>query len=297
MRLMRIGPPGLERPAVADADGMVYDLSPLTADIDSAFLADDGVAAVERALRTLPRLDVTGERIGPPVAQPGKVVCVGPNYRKPAPFEPPAEPALFLKAPDTVVGAYDDVLIPRGGTAVDWEIELAVVIGSTARYLDSPADAKAVIAGYAISHDVSERAFQHERGGTLDKGKCCETFNPLGPWLVTPDDVGPNARAGRADGGPTLGSSAGDVDDLRLRLWVDGRLRQDASTSDMIFNPAYLVWYASQFMVLRPGDVLNTGTPPGCAIGLPDRPYLRPGQVVELEIAGLGRQRQVIGQA
>ncbi|NUR47774.1 MAG: fumarylacetoacetate hydrolase family protein [Hamadaea sp.] len=280
MRLMRVGPVGRERPAVADADGAVYDLSSLTADIDGSFLDGGGVAAVARGLTegTLPRWDVTGQRIGAPVAQPGKLICVGPNFRKPPPFEPPAEPALFLKAPDTVVGAYDQVLIPRGGTAVDWEIELAVVIGATARYLDTPADAKAVIAGYAISHDVSERAFQHDRGGTLDKGKCCETFNPLGPWLVTPDDLG-------------------DPADLRLRLWVDGETRQDASTGDMIFDPAHLVWYASQFMVLSPGDILNTGTPPGCAIGRPGRPYLRAGQIVELEVTGLGRQRQVIGTA
>ncbi|WP_290859681.1 fumarylacetoacetate hydrolase family protein [Hamadaea sp.] len=263
-----------------DADGVVYDLSPLTADIDEDFLGANGVVAVERALaaEALPRRAITGERIGAPVARPGKVICVGPNYRKPPPFEPPVEPALFLKAPDTVVGAYDQVLIPRGGTAVDWEIELAVVVGATARYLDGPADAKAVIAGYAISHDVSERAFQHERGGTIDKGKCCETFNPLGPWLVTPDELS-------------------DPTDLRLRLWVDGEVRQDASTRDMIFDPAQLVWYASQFMVLRPGDILNTGTPPGCAIGLPGRPYLRAGQIVELEVTGLGRQRQVIGTA
>jgi 2-keto-4-pentenoate hydratase/2-oxohepta-3-ene-1,7-dioic acid hydratase in catechol pathway len=280
MRLLRIGPAGRERPAVADATGAVFDLSPLTADIDGGFLGEGGVAEVEHVLAegSLPRWDVTGERIGAPVAQPGKVVCVGPNYRKPSPFEPPDEPALFLKAPDTVVGAYDEVLIPRGGTALDWEIELAVVVGATARYLDTPADAKDVIAGYAISHDVSERAFQHDRGGTLDKGKCCETFNPLGPWLVTPDE-------------------AGDASDLRLRLWVDGEVRQDASTRDMIFDPAYLVWYASQFMVLRPGDILNTGTPPGCAIGRPGHPYLRAGQVVELEIAGLGRQRQIVGRA
>lgn len=279
MRLMRIGPPGEERPAVADYQGRIYDLSPIAADIDAGFLAGDGLSIVERALAINALKTRTGadERIGPPVARPGKVICVGPNYRKPD-LEPPAEPALFLKASDTVVGPNDTVLIPRGGTAVDWEVELAVVIGRPARYLDSPADAKTVIAGYAVSHDVSERTFQHDRGGTLDKGKCCETFNPLGPWLVTPDEVA-------------------DVNDLRLRLWVDGELRQDASTQDMFFDVPYLVWYASQFMVLRPGDVINTGTPPGCAIGLPGRPYLRAGQVVEVEIAGLGRQRQVIGQA
>lgn len=280
MRFMRIGPVGRERPALLDRDGTAYDLSALTPDVDGRFLDDGGVDRAARALAAghLPTLDLAEQRIGAPVARPGKVVCIGPNFRKPGLQTWPDEPALFLKASNTVVGAHDDVLLPRGGAAVDWEVELAVVIGATARYLDSPADAKAVIGGYAISHDISERVFQHERGGTWDKGKCCETFNPLGPWLVTPDAVG-------------------DVNDLGMRLWVDGLLRQNGTTADMIFDVAFLVWHVSQFMVLEPGDVINTGTPPGCAIGLPDRPYLRAGQVVEVEIDGLGRQRQLIGQA
>lgn len=280
MRFMRIGPAGRERPALLDREGTAFDLSSITPDVDGGFLDGGGVDRAERALaaRDLPVLDLAGQRVGPPVARPGKVVCVGPNFRKPGLQTWPDEPALFLKASNTVVGPDDDVLLPRGGTAVDWEVELAVVIGATARYLCSPADAKAVIGGYAVSHDVSERVFQHERGGTWDKGKCCETFNPLGPWLVTPDAVG-------------------DVNDLGMRLWVDGFLRQNGTTADMIFDVAFLVWHVSQFMVLEPGDVINTGTPPGCAIGLPDRPYLRAGQVVEVEIDGLGRQRQVIGQA
>ncbi|WP_342780349.1 fumarylacetoacetate hydrolase family protein [Catellatospora sichuanensis] len=277
---MRIGPAGRERPALLDGRGTAFDLSALTSDVDGRFLDDGGVDRAARALAAgeLPVLDLAGQRVGAPVARPGKVVCVGPNFRKPGLQTWPDEPALFLKASNTVVGPDDEVLLPRGGTAVDWEVELAVVIGATARYLDSPADAKAVIGGYAISHDVSERVFQHERGGTWDKGKCCETFNPLGPWLVTPDAVG-------------------DVNDLGMRLWVDGQLRQNGTTADMIFDVAYLVWHVSQFMVLEPGDVINTGTPPGCAIGLPDRPYLRAGQVVEVEIDGLGRQRQLVGQA
>ena len=279
MRLMRIGPAGAERPAVLDPDGSAYDLSGVTADIDGAFLASPDLAAVPDALRRgeLPPLDITGSRIGAPVSRPGKVVCVGPNYAKPG-FSPPVEPALFLKAPDTVVGPDDTVLLPRGSTSTDWEVELAVVIGAPARYLGSPRDATACIGGYAISHDVSERSFQHDRGGTIDKGKCCETFNPLGPWLRTADDI------------PDPGA-------LGLRLWVDGVRRQDGVTADMIFDPAYLVWYASQFMVLEPGDILNTGTPPGCAVGRPDRPFLRAGQVVVVEIDHLGRQRQTIGQA
>ncbi|WP_155370790.1 fumarylacetoacetate hydrolase family protein [Catellatospora vulcania] len=280
MRFMRVGPAGRERPALLDRDGTAYDLSSVTSDVDGGFLDGGGVDRAARALAVgdLPVLDLAGQRIGAPVARPGKIVCVGPNFRKPGLQTWPDEPALFLKAANTVVGPDDEVLLPRGGTAVDWEVELAVVIGATARYLDSPADAKAVIGGYAISHDVSERVFQHERGGTWDKGKCCETFNPLGPWLVTPDTVG-------------------DVNDLGMRLWVDGLLRQNGTTADMIFDVAYLVWHVSQFMVLEPGDVINTGTPPGCAIGLPDRPYLRAGQIVEVEIDGLGRQRQRVGQA
>jgi 2-keto-4-pentenoate hydratase/2-oxohepta-3-ene-1,7-dioic acid hydratase in catechol pathway len=280
VRLARIGDAGAERPAVLDADGRAFDLSCLTTDIDGAFLASGGPARVKRALADgeLAPIDGTGQRIGAPVARPGKIVCIGPNYRRIDREVEVAEPAVFLKAANTIVGPDDDVLLPRGSTATDWEVELAVVVGATARYLDSPADSAGVIAGYAVSHDVSERTFQHERGGTIDKGKSCETFNPLGPWLVTPEGVG-------------------DVGDLGLRLWVDGRQQQDGRTSDMIFDVAYLVWYVSQFMVLEPGDVINTGTPPGCAIGLPDRPYLRPGQVVEVEIDGLGRQRQVIGQA
>lgn len=280
MRLMRIGPAGRERPVAQDGTGAFYDLSPITGDIDGAFLESDGPARARRSIIAgdLPVLDVTGQRIGAPITRPGKVICIGPNYRKQGHQPDIAEPAVFLKAPDTVVGPNDSVLLPRGGTAVDWEVELAVVIGSTARYLDSPADVPAVIGGYAISHDVSERVFQHERGGTWDKGKCCETFNPLGPWLVTPDE-------------------AGDAGALGMRLWVDGVLRQDGSTRDMIFDVSYLVWHLSQFMVLAPGDVINTGTPPGCAIGLPGRPYLREGQIVELEIDGLGRQRQLVGQA
>jgi 2-keto-4-pentenoate hydratase/2-oxohepta-3-ene-1,7-dioic acid hydratase in catechol pathway len=265
---------------VLDRDGTVFDLSAITPDVGGDFLALGGVDRAEQAVSAggLPVLDPAGSRIGAPIARPGKVVCVGPNFRKPEVTDYPAEPALFLKASSTIVGPDDMVLLPRGGTAVDWEVELAVVIGTTARYLDSPADSKGVIAGFAISHDVSERVFQHERGGTLDKGKCCETFNPLGPWLVTPDEIG-------------------DIDGLGMRLWVDGVLRQNGTTGDMVFDVAYLVWYASQFMVLEPGDVINCGTPPGCAIGLPDKPYLRAGQVVEIEIDGLGRQRQVIGQA
>ncbi len=280
---MRLGPAGSERPAVRDG-GTVYDLSPLTQDVDGAFLAGDGVARTRAALAegTLPSLRSEGLRIGSPIARPGKIVCIGLNYRDHAtetgaPL--PEEPVVFLKAPYTVVGPYDEVLVPRGSAKTDWEVELGVVIGSTVRYLESPDDALAHVAGYVLSHDVSERAFQLERGGTWDKGKSCETFNPLGPWLRPADEVA-------------------DVQDLRLRTRVNGRTWQDGTTADMIFSVAHVLWYLSQFMVLEPGDMVNTGTPAGVALGQPDpKPFLRPGDVVEIEIDGLGGQRQVMGQA
>lgn len=284
MQLMRIGEPGALRPAVRADNGTVYDLSSLTHDIDGAFLAAGGIGKTRMAVTTaqLPVLETEGQRIGPPIARPGKIVCIGLNYRDHAtetgaPL--PAEPVLFMKAANTVVGPYDDVLIPRGSTKTDWEVELAVVIGRTARYLADTDEALGCVAGYAISHDLSEREFQLERGGQWDKGKNCETFNPFGPWLVTADEVP-------------------DPQNLRLRLWVNGELRQDGSTADMVFPVAEIVRYLSQFMVLYPGDVINTGTPAGVALGQSDpKPYLVPGDVVELEIDGLGRQRQTLGRA
>ncbi|PZF85335.1 fumarylacetoacetate hydrolase family protein [Jiangella anatolica] len=282
MQLMRIGDRGAERPAVRADDGAVYDLSSVTGDIDGAFLAGDGVARARAALAggELPRLP-DGGRVGAPIARPGKIVCIGLNYRDHAAETGaaiPAEPIIFMKAPNTVIGPDDTVLVPRGSVKTDWEIELGVVIGKEARYLDSPEDALDVVAGYAISHDVSEREFQLERGGQWDKGKSCETFNPLGPWLVPADEV------------PDAGK-------LGLRLWVNGEQRQDGTTADLIFGIGHVVWYLSQFMVLEPGDLVNTGTPAGVALGLPGQPYLRAGDVVELEIDGLGRQRQVLADA
>ncbi|WP_267243841.1 fumarylacetoacetate hydrolase family protein [Streptomyces sp. PR69] len=281
MKLLRVGPAGAERPALLDEDGTTLrDLSGLVADIDGGLLADpDALARVRDAAAggVLPALDAAGLRIGPPVARIGKVVCIGLNYHDHASetgAEPPAEPVVFFKAADTVVGPYDTVLVPRRSRKTDWEAELAVVIGRTARYLADSEDPLSYVAGYAVSHDVSEREFQLERGGTWDKGKNCETFNPLGPWLVTADEV-PDPQA------------------LSLRLWVNGRLRQDGSTADQIFPVADVVRYVSQFMTLYPGDVVNTGTPAGVALGQPEpKPFLRAGDVVELEIEGLGRQRQ-----
>ncbi|ROP38855.1 fumarylacetoacetate hydrolase family protein [Saccharothrix texasensis] len=284
MRLLRLGPLGSERPAVLADDGVTYDLTPVTDDVTGAFLAADGIARTRAALAAgeLHPIVADGVRIGPPVAGVGKLVCIGLNYRDHAEetgLPLPTEPVMFLKTPDTIVGPDDEVLVPRRSVKTDWEVELAVVIGRTARYLDSAEEALTCIAGYALSHDVSEREFQLERGGQWDKGKNCETFNPLGPFLVPADEVG-------------------DPQALGLRLWVNGVPRQDSSTKNMIFPVAELVRYLSWFLVLRPGDVINTGTPAGVALGHPEpKPYLRAGDVVELEIDGLGRQRQTLGQA
>ncbi|GAA1967559.1 fumarylacetoacetate hydrolase family protein [Kitasatospora viridis] len=283
MKFLRVGPPGAERPAVLGPDGTAYDLTGLTPELDGAFLArlDRAELAAAVAGGTLPVLDLAGQRIGSPVARPGKVVCVGLNYRDHAAEAGaaiPAEPVLFLKASNTVVGPDDEVLVPRGATKTDYEVELAVVIGRTARYLENEQQAAECIAGYTVSNDVTERAFQLERGGQWDKGKCCETFNPLGPYLVTPDEVG-------------------DPQGLELKLWVNGELRQHGSTAEMIFPVLTVVSYISQFMVLEPGDVISTGTPAGVTMGRPGTPFLQPGDVMELEIGGLGRQRQVLGKA
>jgi 2-keto-4-pentenoate hydratase/2-oxohepta-3-ene-1,7-dioic acid hydratase in catechol pathway len=283
VRLIRVGPAGEERPAVLDGSERAFDLRPLTDDIHGAFLAGDGIGQVRQALLAgaLPELDLEGLRIGAPVARPGKIVCIGLNYSDHAREtgqQPPAEPVVFMKAPCTLIGPNDEVLIPRGSSKTDWEVELALVVGTTARYLPDPGASRSCIAGFCVSNDVSEREFQLERGGQWDKGKSCETFQPLGPWLVPADEVP-------------------DPQDLPLRLSVNGHQRQNGNTANMIFGVDYIVWYLSQFMVLEPGDVINTGTPAGVALGLPDKPYLRAGHVVELDIEGLGRQRQLIGQA
>lgn len=286
MRLLRVGPVGSERPAVLHRTGTVLDLSGETSDIGPDFLADGGIARVQAAVAggELAEIEEPG-RIGAPLHRPGKIVCIGLNYSDHAAetgASAPSEPVLFMKDPATVVGPEDDVLIPRGSVKTDWEVELGVVIGRTVRYLGddlSDADVLAHVAGYAVSHDVSEREFQLERGGTWDKGKSCETFNPLGPWLVTPDEVGDPTRLG-------------------LRTWVNGTLCQDGNTQNMIFDVVTLLRYLSRFMVLYPGDLVNTGTPAGVAMGRPEpKPYLRAGDVVELEIDGLGRQRQGLVQA
>ncbi|MDW8808789.1 fumarylacetoacetate hydrolase family protein [Streptomyces scabiei] len=283
MKLLRVGAPGEERPAVRTDDGRLLDLSSVTPDIDGAFLASGGVDRARAAVAAggLPVLGTEDLRVGAPLARPGKIVCVGLNYRDHAAETGaaiPPRPVVFMKDPGTVVGPYDEVLIPRGSGKTDWEVELGVVVGRRARYLEGPEEAAAVIAGYVVSHDVSEREFQLEHSSQWDLGKSCETFNPMGPWLVTADE-------------------AGDPQDLGLRLSVNGVKRQDGHTRDMIFPVHEIVAYLSRYMVLEPGDVINTGTPAGVALGLPGTPYLRPGDTVELEIDGLGSQRQTFGQA
>ncbi|GAB3432425.1 fumarylacetoacetate hydrolase family protein [Actinophytocola sediminis] len=283
MRLMRVGAAGAERPVVRDRLDRAFDLSGLTDDTDGPFLAEDGIARVREALAagSLPETSIDGERIGPPIARPSSVICVGMNYAAHAAESgaaPPAQPVVFFKHPNTVVGPYDEVLVPRGAQKVDWEVELGVVIGRRARYVDV-ADALSYVAGYTISNDVSERHFQLDptvSGGQWGKGKCCETFNPLGPWLVPADQLDPGS--------------------LRLRSFVNGEPRQDSTTEDMLFGVAELVAHISQFMVLEPGDLLNTGTPEGVALS-GRFPYLSVDDVMEIEIDGLGRQRQVLAKA
>jgi 2,4-diketo-3-deoxy-L-fuconate hydrolase len=282
MKLARLGAVGSERPVVV-ADGTHLDLSGLTADIDGDFLARGGLDAARRALDAgeLPELDGAGTlRVGAPIARPSAVVCIGMNYAAHAAESgaaPPESPVVFLKAPNTVVGPYDAVPVPRGSEKTDWEVELGVVIGRRTSYLDSPADSLDHVAGFVVANDVSERDFQLTvSGGQWSKGKCAPGFNPTGPWLVTPDEV--------------------DHHRLWMRSWVNGEPRQDSVTADMIFDVEFLVWHLSQYMALEPGDLVLTGTPEGVALS-GRFPYLRAGDVVELEIGGLGRQRQRLVQA
>jgi 2-keto-4-pentenoate hydratase/2-oxohepta-3-ene-1,7-dioic acid hydratase in catechol pathway len=283
MKFGRLGNPKNETP-VLHLGEKTYDLRSITDDIDGNFLASGGIdlaldAAARGALDVL--VDADSLRIGSPIAAPGKIVCIGLNYKDHADetgAEIPSEPVVFMKDPSTVIGAFDMVLIPKNSKKTDWEVELGVVIGKEARYLDSPEDSGACIAGYVLSHDVSEREFQLERGGQWDKGKSCETFNPLGPYLVPASQIP-------------------DPQQLGLRLWVNDEIRQNGSTANQIFPVEYIVWYLSQFMVLRPGDLINTGTPAGVALGMENTPYLREGDKVTLEIDYLGRSEQIMGQA
>ncbi len=284
MRLIRIGEVGEEIPAALISDDVALDLSTaLSGDLAGEALSRRGREQIGQAIEegALPQIQVSDVRLGPPVPRPSKLVCIGLNYADHAAESgaaPPDEPIVFFKAPNTVVGPHDEILLPIGGEKTDWEVELAVVIGDTARYLPDEDTALDVIAGYCVSHDVSERAFQLERGGQWVKGKSCETFNPLGPWLVTTDELE-------------------DVSDLNLWLDVNGNPMQRGTTADLIFPVPYLVWYLSQFMVLEPGDVINTGTPAGVALGMETPRYLKEGDVVELGIDRLGQQRTTCRQA
>lgn len=277
MKLLRYGPVGSEKPAVDAGTGSILDALPVTADFDTEFFASGGLGRLRDAVRngSLKPVSIDGQRLGAPIKRAGKIVCIGLNYRNHAAesgMPIPTEPIIFMKAPNCMVGPNDDVAIPRNSAKTDWEVELAIVIGSEARYLTGPDEAMASIAGYAISNDVSEREFQMERGSQWDKGKSCETFNPFGPWIATTDEI-PDPQA------------------LDMWLDVDGRREQTGHTSDMIFSVAHIVWYASQFMVLEPGDVINTGTPAGVGAGSKPPRFLTTGQEMRLHIQGLGEQR------
>ena len=283
MKLLRIGAVGREKPAVLATDDSYLDLSDVVTDFDEAFFGGGGIERIrpivaERLAAGAATVPIGDQRIGAPFARPHQILCIGLNYRDHAAETGqavPAEPILFTKSPNTLIGPNDDVRIPRGSTKPDWEVELGIVIGTRASYLDSVEEAAGVIAGYCVVNDVSERAFQLERSGQWSKGKSAETFNPAGPWLVTPDEV------------PDL---------LALDMWLDvsGTRRQTGSTSTMIFDPFVIVHYLSQFLVLEPGDLINTGTPPGVGMGFTPPVWLRPGDVMELGIQGLGQQRQSV---
>jgi 2-keto-4-pentenoate hydratase/2-oxohepta-3-ene-1,7-dioic acid hydratase in catechol pathway len=275
MKLMRVGARGAEKPAILAPDGTIRDLSAHVADIGGAAIGPDGlakIAAIDTASLPIVPADT---RIGACVAGTGKFICIGLNYSDHAAetgATVPPEPIIFMKATSAIAGANDDVLIPRGSEKTDWEVELAVIIGKTAKYV-SEDEALDYVAGYAVSDDVSERAFQTERHGQWTKGKSCDTFGPIGPWLVTKDEIA-------------------DPQNLKMWLTVNGQKMQDGSTTTMVYGVKYLVSYLSQFMSLHPGDIISTGTPPGVGMGLKPPRYLKPGDVVELGIEGLGTQKQ-----
>ena len=283
MKLARRGPVGQERPGVLVDKDLFLDLSGDVDDYDEHFFAGGGLEnlpeIVAQAIKDGRAPEpLSGDRIGAPIARPHQIVCIGLNYADHAAETGaaiPSEPIIFTKSPNTMVGPNDSIRIPRGSLKTDWEVELAIVVGTRCSYLENEADGRAAIAGYMISNDVSERDFQLERQGQWSKGKSCETFNPAGPYLVTPDEIA-------------------DPTELSMWLSVNGEMMQDSSTNQMVFTPGFLVSYLSQFMVLEPGDVINTGTPPGVGMGLKPPRYLQPGDVVELGIEGLGRQRQTV---
>jgi 2,4-diketo-3-deoxy-L-fuconate hydrolase len=275
MKLLRYGNPGQERPGILDAQGRLRDLAAQVGDIDDTVIGHEGLsrlAAIDTS--KLPIVD-DGVRLGPPVSRVGKIICVGMNYADHAAetgASVPEQPVLFMKATSSIVGAYDEVMIPRGSLKTDWEVELGIVIGTMARDV-SEADALHHVAGYLVVNDVSERAFQLEHGGQWVKGKGCDTFGPLGPWLVTADEIP-------------------DPQNIGLWLEVNGHRYQQGNTRTMVFGVAHLVSYISRYMTLLPGDIISSGTPAGVGLGQHPPVYLRPGDVMELGIEGLGRQRQ-----
>ena len=280
MRLVRLGSAGSETPGVLVDDDTFVDLSDVTPDFDEKFFGSGalaGLADIVAARVAAGRTELVGDRrFGAPIARPHQILCIGLNYSDHAAETGqavPVEPILFTKSPNTLIGPNDDVLIPRKSAKTDWEVELGIVIGSHASYLADETEAAAAIAGYVLVNDVSEREWQTERGGQWSKGKSAPTFNPAGPWLVTPDEIG-------------------DVLNLDMWLDIDGTRRQTGSTSTMIFSPTFIVHYLSQFLALEPGDLINTGTPPGVGMGMNPPTYLRGGETMTLSITRLGTQTQ-----
>jgi len=283
MRLIRFGKPGSERPGILDEHNVRRDLSDRFNDWDRDFFNNGGLEKLREYLSINPRPGAVSdqERWGAPIARPGKVICIGLNYSdhaKESNMALPQEPIVFQKGSNTVVGPYDPILIPRGSEKTDWEVELGVVIGKNARYLQTTDEAKQYILGYCVVNDVSERAFQLERGGQWTKGKSCDNFSPTGPWLLTADEVA-------------------DVHNLRLKLQVNGKTMQDGNTKNLIFDVYYIIHYLSQFMTLEAGDLILTGTPAGVGLGMKPPLYLKAGDVVELGVDGLGEQKQICEQA
>ncbi len=273
MKFVRFGARGQEKPGVLDADGTIRDLSGKIADLSGDVLTDLDALKGED-LSALPAVEGT-PRLGAPIAGTGKFICIGLNYADHAAesgLDVPPEPVIFMKATSAICGPNDDIIIPRKSQKTDWEVELAVVIGKPAKYV-SEDEALDHVAGYAITNDVSEREFQAERAGQWTKGKSCDNFGQIGPWLVTPDEV---------------------ADPQKLKMWltVNGKTMQDGSTETMVYGVKHLISYLSQFMTLHPGDVISTGTPPGVGLGMKPPQYLKPGDVVELGIEGLGTQKQ-----
>jgi 2-keto-4-pentenoate hydratase/2-oxohepta-3-ene-1,7-dioic acid hydratase in catechol pathway len=272
LKLARLGKIGSEKPAIVISDTQAVFVDDVIADFNRETLSNGAIDKLKKLnLTNRPKVNIADYRLGSPVARPTKAICVGLNYAKHAKeagAEPPQEPVIFMKAPDTVVGGFDDIVIPPNSVKTDYEVELCVVIGKDALYLESPAKAKEHILGYTISQDISERHWQIERSGQWMKGKSFPSFNPIGPWIVTADDFNPH--------------------DVRLWTTVDGEKRQDSRTSDLIFGIDHCIWYISQFMELKAGDIVNTGTPEGVGMGFKPEKYLTAGQVVETGIDGLG---------